>query len=138
MAARKAAGLTQAQLGKDTGLGRSYIHRVENEQTNLTIDSVAVLAAALGISVSQLLAEGGPADQPVGSVPPCQSDSPTILMGAACPAVSGHLALEFPAGQAFEVARVIASYFQKPVILVDPVTRVVSGIAGTPSAHSST
>lgn len=131
IAARKAVGLTQSKLGEDSGLGRAYIHRVENERTNLTIDSLAILAATLGLSVSQLLSERGLEDGPIEPPqPPGESEHSPKLVGSSWPAVAGHLALEFPAGQAFEAARVVASYFKRPVVLVDPLTRVVSGIAG--------
>jgi transcriptional regulator with XRE-family HTH domain len=130
IAARKAVGLTQAKLGENSGLGRAYIHRVENERTNLTLDSLAVLAATLGLSVSQLLSERGPEDGPLEPPSPSESEHSPKLVGSPWPAVAGHLALEFPAGQAFEAARVVASYFKRPVMLVDPLTRVVSGIAG--------
>jgi transcriptional regulator with XRE-family HTH domain len=130
IAARKAVGLTQAKLGENSGLGRAYIHRVENERTNLTLDSLAVLAATLGLSVSQLLSERSPEDGPLEPLPPSEGEQSPKLVGSPWPAVAGHLALEFPAGQAFEAARVVASYFKRPVMLVDPFTRVVSGIAG--------
>jgi hypothetical protein len=115
-----------------------------SDPSNLTFDGVAVLAAILGLSAGQLLpglcairALSGTGNVDLeGS---CQQDTLPLtthdsqrlssLLGSACPVSTGHLALEFPPGQAFEAARLVADYFRTPCPLVDPVTRVLSGVA---------
>lgn len=46
--ARREAGLTQEQLARRLGVGRSYVGRVESGTDNLTIGQLAHLANALG------------------------------------------------------------------------------------------
>lgn len=56
--ARKAAGVTQAQLGRWLEKHRSYaaISDIERGKTRLDVDEIAEIATLLGISVSVLLA----------------------------------------------------------------------------------
>ena len=53
---RKAAGLSQEELGFEAGLDRTYISQVERQQRNVTIIVLARLAKALKTTPIQLLA----------------------------------------------------------------------------------
>jgi transcriptional regulator with XRE-family HTH domain len=57
-AARIKAGLTQAQLATRTGLTQQYVSLVEAGHQNITIDTMAALARAVGRDVSALLRKG--------------------------------------------------------------------------------
>ena len=54
-AARIKAGLTQAQLGERTGLTQQYVSLVEAGHQNITRDTMAALARAVGRDVIALL-----------------------------------------------------------------------------------
>ena len=54
-AARIKAGLTQAQLAARTGLTQQYVSLVEAGLQNITLDTMAALARAVGRDVSALL-----------------------------------------------------------------------------------
>ena len=114
-----------------------------SDTSNLTIDSAAVLAASFGLSIGQLVAGlcangalsstrltnrrlGKEAFMPVLSRMVEQSSS---VLGSACLEIDGRLALELPPREAFEVARLVATYYQRPIPLLDPVTRALSGVA---------
>ena len=59
---RKAAGLTQAQLAAAAGINIRQIQKIESGEIrigNLTLANASRLAAALGVTIEQLLAEGG-------------------------------------------------------------------------------
>lgn len=56
-ARRKALGLTQQQLAGRAGCARHSIHRVENAVYSLSLDSVNLLADALGTTAGELLAD---------------------------------------------------------------------------------
>lgn len=47
--AREARGLTVRELEKLTGIANSHISRIEGGRYNFTVDSVALLAKALGM-----------------------------------------------------------------------------------------
>lgn len=49
--ARKEAGLSQEQLSEKSGLSRSDISRIENGVRNVTVDSLTMIAHALGCEV---------------------------------------------------------------------------------------
>ena len=53
---RKAAGVSQEELGFEAGLDRTYISQVERKQRNVTIIVLARLAKALKTTPIQLLA----------------------------------------------------------------------------------
>lgn len=122
----------------------SFAVMASSDPSNLTFDGVAVLAAILGLSVGQLL-PGLCASRALYSthnsdlnntcrredLPYTSHDTQRLssVLGSAFPVSAGHLALEFPPGRAFEAARLVADYFQTPCPLVDPVTRVLSGVA---------
>lgn len=57
---RQAKGLSQAELAELAGLTRVHVHRIESGKvgeapTNPTVRAVAALAAALGVTTSDLL-----------------------------------------------------------------------------------
>jgi transcriptional regulator with XRE-family HTH domain len=54
VAARKAKGLTQKQLGDLADLHRSYISDIEHGTRNLGFINLAALAKALGATISEL------------------------------------------------------------------------------------
>lgn len=54
---RRAAGLTQEQLGLESGVQRNFISLIENGQNQPTINTISRLARALGMKASQLVAE---------------------------------------------------------------------------------
>ena len=54
---RLAAGLTQEQLGLESGVQRNFISLIETGQNQPTIGTVSKLARALGMKASQLVAE---------------------------------------------------------------------------------
>lgn len=56
-AARVNAGLTQSDLAEVTGVEQKYISRIENGAVNMTLDTMAVLAKALGLDVKVFLAQ---------------------------------------------------------------------------------
>ncbi|MCI8485319.1 MAG: nucleotide sugar dehydrogenase [Lachnospiraceae bacterium] len=58
-AKRKSKGMTQAQLSKATGINRSMIGRIENEEYMPTIPQLQTLAETLDIEVVDLFMEDG-------------------------------------------------------------------------------
>ena len=54
-AAREAAGLSQREIHKQTGIGYTYLSRVENCLENISLDKMAVLAAAVKKPLFELL-----------------------------------------------------------------------------------
>lgn len=60
-AKRKSNGMTQAQLAEATGINRSMIGRIENEEYTPTIDQLQTLAEVLGFEVVDLFKEDVPA-----------------------------------------------------------------------------
>ena len=52
---RKRAGLTQEQLAERCGRGKSYICNIEKGTRMTTLDNVPDLAAALGVSIGELI-----------------------------------------------------------------------------------
>ncbi len=55
--ARRAKGLTQEQLGLNSGVQRNFISLIELGQNQPTISTIAKLARALGMKASELVAE---------------------------------------------------------------------------------
>jgi DNA-binding XRE family transcriptional regulator len=53
--ARQKAKLTQVDVGKLTGIAQHYISEVENGVHNVTIDTMTVLARAIGAELRSLL-----------------------------------------------------------------------------------
>jgi len=51
---RKAAGLSQEELGFKAGIHRTYIGSVERGEQNVSVDNIHKLAKALNVSVSKL------------------------------------------------------------------------------------
>lgn len=54
---RRSRNLSQEGLAEICGLHRTYVGSVERGERNITLSSLEVLAAALGVSVSELLTE---------------------------------------------------------------------------------
>lgn len=54
---RLAAGMTQEQLGLESGVQRNFISLIETGQNQPTINTISRLARALGMKASQLVAE---------------------------------------------------------------------------------
>lgn len=52
---RKAKALSQEELADMCGIHRTYIGSVERQERNLTLSSLEMIAAGLGVSVLQLL-----------------------------------------------------------------------------------
>lgn len=50
--------ISQEELAGLAGLHRTYIGSVERGERNISLDNIAKLAAALGVSVSGLLRDG--------------------------------------------------------------------------------
>lgn len=54
---RRAAGLTQEQLGLEAGVQRNFVSLIETGQNQPTISTIVKLARALGMKASELVAE---------------------------------------------------------------------------------
>src|ERR1700744_404202 len=57
---RQRSGLSQRQLAIRMGVPRTYVSKIENEKATPTLSSLARLAAALEVTVPDLLRECGP------------------------------------------------------------------------------
>src|ERR1039458_2566474 len=57
---RLRAGLSQRQLALRMGVPRTYVSKIENEKATPTLSSLGRLAAALEVSIPDLLRECGP------------------------------------------------------------------------------
>ena len=66
--ARAEAGLSQAQLSERAGVSRQYISRIESGTANVKLETVAIIAWAVGQDPNQLLE--GVFDTRVTSRPP--------------------------------------------------------------------
>lgn len=54
---RLAAGMSQEQLGLESGVQRNFISLIETGQNQPTIGTIVKLARALGLKASELVAE---------------------------------------------------------------------------------
>ena len=52
---RQAKGLSQEGLGQMAGIHRTYIGAVERGERNVSIDNMERIAAAVGVSIADLL-----------------------------------------------------------------------------------
>jgi hypothetical protein len=134
-------GWIEVKFNNDSG---SLAVLASSDPSDLTFDDVAVLAAVMGLSGGQLLSglyamralyvsnivdfRGSYWQEYVSYASHDGRRFPSLL-GPACPVRTGHLAIEFPPGQAFEAARLVADLFQMPCPIVDPVTRDLAGVA---------
>jgi transcriptional regulator with XRE-family HTH domain len=70
---RHAHRFSQAELASRAGLHRSYIGSIEQARRNVSIDSIGVIAQALGVDAQMLLASVSPTspanDVSAGSTP---------------------------------------------------------------------
>lgn len=57
---RQRSGLSQRQLALRMGVPRTYVSKIENEKATPTLSSLARLAAALEVTIPDLLHECGP------------------------------------------------------------------------------
>ena len=55
---RLGRGISQEQLGYDSGLHRTYVGGIERGERNPSLTNIIRLAEALGVSPSELMAEG--------------------------------------------------------------------------------
>ncbi len=53
--ARESLGLSQEALAARAGLHRTYMGAVERAEVNVSIDNMEKLAAAVGVSIAQLV-----------------------------------------------------------------------------------
>ena len=60
-AARAAAGTTQAQLGRATGLGQTVVSRIESGRRRVDSHELSRIAAALGVEIGSLMSAGASA-----------------------------------------------------------------------------
>lgn len=56
-AQRKALGLSQEALADEAQVHRTFIGAVEPAETNISIDNIARISAALGVSAAVLMVE---------------------------------------------------------------------------------
>ena len=61
---RKNAGMTLKELSEKTGLSQGFLSKFERGQTTIAVDSLLQIAAALGTSIDQLLAQKGTDEPP--------------------------------------------------------------------------
>jgi transcriptional regulator with XRE-family HTH domain len=54
---RRAAGMSQEQLGLEAGVQRNFISLIETGQNQPTINTITRLARALGLKASELVSE---------------------------------------------------------------------------------
>lgn len=54
---RRSRGISQEQLGYDSGLHRTYVGGIERGERNPSLTNILRIAEALGVSPSELLAE---------------------------------------------------------------------------------
>ena len=60
---RKAAGLSQEQLGELVGMSRQAVSKLETDQSAPDIDKLALLCGVLGVSADALLGRDAPAQE---------------------------------------------------------------------------
>jgi transcriptional regulator with XRE-family HTH domain len=70
---RSAHGWSQAQLGDEAGLHRTYVGQVERSEKSIGVENLGRIARALGVPPARLVT--GPASVSV-SEGPCSSVSP--------------------------------------------------------------
>lgn len=50
---RKQKKMSQVQLSRRTGLDRTYISKIENDNANLTVDTLLLICKALEVSMTE-------------------------------------------------------------------------------------
>ena len=48
-------GISQGEIARTLKVGRSFITNIENGKTNPTLDTIAKIAKAIGVSVGELM-----------------------------------------------------------------------------------
>lgn len=124
--ARMRAGMSPTDLSEASGVARSTIYGVEKGKQNITFSSACALARAVGSTFPDLL-----------SSPPCRKSNhpsePPQTSGVS-PPKPGTLAIELPAGDAYEIAMSVAARLDRQIPLIDPITREVTGLAARRSS----
>lgn len=54
---RERLGFTQEDFAYEIGIDRSYYGRIERGEANISLDRLALIAEAVGVTASKLLAE---------------------------------------------------------------------------------
>ena len=121
-AAREQLHMTQEALALASGSARSYVSLVEQGKQNLMFATAAALARAVGATMIELLS-------PLGQTPESALSVPS---SGVMPPQPGTLAIELPAGQAFEVALIAARHVGKSLPLIEPETREIKGVVPKP------
>jgi transcriptional regulator with XRE-family HTH domain len=124
---------SQQRLAEAAGMSRVRSRPIEKGEANITLDSLAALAAVFEIPPHQAgrLLVAGDATDGAPTVPLSQDELPTL--GATAPVKQGFVALEFSEKEVFQVARVLASHLGRVVALIDPSTRIVVCLVGPKS-----
>ena len=52
---RMEKGISQGEIARTLKVGRSFITNIENGKTNPTLDTIAKIAKAIGVSVGELM-----------------------------------------------------------------------------------
>lgn len=52
---REQKGISQEQLGYDTGLHRTYVGQIERAEKNITLRNIAKIAKELDVNISELM-----------------------------------------------------------------------------------
>jgi len=60
---RKSTGLSQEELADRAGLHRTYISSVERSERNISLETIFVLAVALGVEAAELVTPVKEGDQ---------------------------------------------------------------------------
>jgi transcriptional regulator with XRE-family HTH domain len=122
-AARQSRDMTQDDLSRASGTARTYISLVEKGHKNLMMATAVSLAKAVGKTVPELL-------QPLGQAP--ESAAELIPSSGVMPHQEGTLAIELPAGQAFEVALDASKKLGRAVPLIESRTREIRAVVPKP------
>jgi transcriptional regulator with XRE-family HTH domain len=122
-AARARKGMTQEDLASVSGTGRTYLSLIEAGQQNLTLSTAVSLAKAVDSTLIDLLKSTGDL---------LGKQEPATTISGPLPVQVGTLAIELPAGQAFEIAIEASKKLGRGVPLIEPETRQVRGFVQKP------
>jgi transcriptional regulator with XRE-family HTH domain len=82
--ARKAAGMTQAEVAKAIGVHAITVHKMETGKMSVSLQHLLKLSKLYGLSLSALVGEGPVV--PAVVVPPAVKDVVTLLRNTSIPA----------------------------------------------------